>query len=104
MNSELSVVLVQLALGGSLPPAIDMLNKYVPDSKVRFWITLLICLTIGTVLHHASLKFSTIPDILMSFGLILSGSQTVYKSLYDGSDLQNHIRTIQKPKQGVAVR
>lgn len=104
MNADLINVLLQLGLGGSLPPVIDLLNKFIPNSKLRFLVTISICLVVGALVHRSALRFETIDDVFMSFGLILSGSQTIYKSLYEDSTLQNLIRASKSPKQAVAVR
>lgn len=91
--------LLQFALGQSLPMGIDYINRNVKDSRVRFWIALLICLIMGVLASIGDImilmKDPSLPQvgkILQAGILIFTSSQIAYKQWYENSVIQAKIR------------
>lgn len=107
MNPTLDIVL-PLLIGQGVTPAMDFLNRYIPNkkfsflggsitvdgSKARFIVALLICLGFGVLLNKDQLNFNDIPETLTTFGLIFASSQSAYKLWYEHSHAQEKIRNI----------
>lgn len=66
-------------VGFVLPPAIQLLNKDVPDGRERFILTLIICILTGGVLHFSQLVFGNPDQALGSIALLFSESQVIYR-------------------------
>ena len=85
MNEEL----IAIVLGAILPPVIDLVNKYVPNSNGRYLVSLLFSLVVGGLI--AVFEFGW-EEALTNAGLIFASAQTVYKLWYEGSGIQNRVR------------
>ncbi len=77
---------ISLILGSILPPIIDLLTKKVPDTKIRFLISLGICIIVGVGINYQSFKFE---EILESVGLVFASAQIVYKTYWSNSSLRS---------------
>lgn len=93
------MVLGQFVLGQFLPGAIDFINRKVPSSRVRFWISFVICLMMGVLASmndvNVLIANPSVPNVLKIFQagvLIFTSSQIAYKQWYDQSVLQAKIR------------
>lgn len=75
-------------LGAVLPPVIDLVNRFVPNSRIRFLISIGFAVVVGAIL--AFLQYGE--DVWSNAGLIFAASQTVYKLWYEKSQLQTRIR------------
>lgn len=71
-------------IGFVLPPFIDLLNRKVPNSNLRYLISLAICLVLGALLNWQKLSVGSADGFFMSAGLIFAEAQSVYK-LYWGN-------------------
>lgn len=87
--SNISNDLLALILGAVLPPIIDLVNKHVPNSNLRFLIALLFSLVVGGLM--AMFEFGW-ESVVNNAGLVFAASQTVYKLWYEQSNMQNRIR------------
>jgi len=81
------------------PPIIDLINRFVKDSTVRFLISFLFCAILGIGLNWIETGF-VFPDRLMAFqslsGSILAvfgATQLSYQAVYKESKLQKAIDT-----------
>ena len=45
--------LIPLILGAILPPVIDVVNKYVPNSNIRFLVSVLFAVVVGGIMAYA---------------------------------------------------
>lgn len=72
-------------LGAVLPPVIDFLTKTVTSSKVRFYISLAVCVLVGVLINFNNLAGS---DILASVALVFSSAQVIYKTYWKESTLR----------------
>lgn len=75
-----------------LVPLIDMINTLVPNTYVRFWVSVVVCMIFGTIIDYAIGGFTNVNDwataVLATFGFV----QLIYGGFYKGSDAQNIIR------------
>lgn len=78
-------------IGFILPPIIDLINKRVPKSNLRYIISLLVCLIIAAVLNVKELQFGNSESFLVSFGLIFGEAQTVYKLYWSESKARTNL-------------
>jgi hypothetical protein len=85
MTEELVVVLIGLVL----PPAVDLVNRFIQQSWLRYVVALLVSLILGGILAYAQYGWG---GIAADAGVIFIASQTVYKLWYDKSGLQTRIR------------
>lgn len=77
---------ISLILGAVLPPFIDLLTKKVTNSKLRFGISLLVCVVIGAVINIQSFKAG---EILESLALVFTSSQVIYATYWKESALRS---------------
>jgi uncharacterized membrane protein required for colicin V production len=78
-----------VVLGALLPPVIDLVNRFIPNSSLRFIASLVICLTLGSILAFLT---SGVEGILADGTIVFAMSQVVYKLWYEKSQLQTKIR------------
>lgn len=80
--------LFELIAGAVMPPVIDLINRSVASSKVRYVISIVICLILGAVFNFNQLNPG---EILASGAIIFAAAQTVYKTYYYKSDVRAKI-------------
>ena len=81
-------------LGFLLPAFIDLINRKIDDSDVRFWVSVLICALAGALLNYIDTLFvfetlkagfiSVSESIMIVFGI----AQLSYKALWENSTLR----------------
>ncbi len=86
-------------LGILLVPLIDLVNRKISDSDLRFWVSLLICSIVGVGINFVdnngfhfqtlSLGFESISTSILS---IFAVAQITYKAGYEDSDAQKFVR------------
>jgi len=84
MNGQL----FELIIGGAMPPFIDLVNRYVKDSKWRYAVSILVCLIIGTILNLSKVSFE---NILGSGAIIFAAAQSTYQAYYSNSKLRTDL-------------
>lgn len=72
-------------IGLVLPPVIDLVNKFVKDSRLRYVVSLLICILVGAVINFNQLRVGSVTEFLVSAGLVFAEAQTVYKLYWSDS-------------------
>ena len=81
--------LIPLVLGAVLPPVIDLVNKHVPNSNVRFLIAVLFSFVVGAIIAFLENGWE---NLAQNAGLIFVSAQAVYKLWYEHSGMQAKIR------------
>jgi hypothetical protein len=78
---------ISAIVGFILPPFIDIINARVTNSKVRFLISLLLCLVIGLISVGVTDGFDldNVDTILVSGASAFTTAQLVYKQYYEDS-------------------
>lgn len=80
-------------IGFILPPFIDLINTRIADSRLRYVISMALCLAIGAVIRINELQAGDIGTVLKSAGIIFAEAQTVYKLYWEKSKER---KTLQK--------
>jgi hypothetical protein len=83
---------LEILAGQLMPILIDLVNKRVPNSKVRYVIAINACLILGALFNYDRLSLENIPKVLESFATIFTSAQTAYKLYYENSHVQAKIR------------
>lgn len=73
-------------IGFILPPVVDLINTYVPNKKLRFWIALFVCSVLGYLVNIEKIK--TLEDLALNAGLIFTQAQITYSMYWDKSDVR----------------
>lgn len=82
-------------LGFVLPAAIDVINRRIKDTDIRFWVSVLLCTVVGGSINYFvtdGVGFTTInsvaTDVLMTFGL----AQFSYKGFWEKSGVRGEMK------------
>lgn len=86
---------ISAVVGFILPPFIDIVNTRVTNTKVRFFISLLVSLVIGllTVFLTDGIDLSNIPSILLAGTSAFTTAQITYKQYYEESKARTQLKT-----------
>lgn len=79
----------QYLLGFILPPFIDLINQHIIDAKMRFWISIAICLIIATLFNLN--KLTDWKNILLLAGAIITEAQIIHKQFWGDSQTRAKI-------------
>lgn len=90
-------MLVIAILGQIMPPLIDLVNKNIQSSKVRWLITIAICAGIGTAFNWQNLHFDNLDNILLSITTLWASAEAAYNLWYKGTSYQAQIRFNSSP-------
>lgn len=81
-----------------LPIVVDLFNRKIKDSDIRFWMSFLVCAVVGVCLNYVDTmwRFDTLRDgfdsvassVMIAFGL----AQLSYKGFYENSGLRASIK------------
>ena len=71
-------------IGVLLPPIIDLINVWIPNSKLRFIVSILLCFGIGYLAHFGEIK--TFEDFFAKGGIIFSEAQIIYALYWQKSE------------------
>lgn len=72
--------------GFILPPFIDLINRNIANSKVRFWISMFACVAVAVVLNLD--KLNNFDELLGKASLIFAQAQIVYKTYWEKSRMR----------------
>lgn len=86
-------------IGFLLPPLIDLINRKIKDTDVRFWVSVLVCLIVGffvSFLNTALFDSMTILEIveavavqtMATFGM----AQLTYKAAWEDSETRDDLK------------
>lgn len=77
-------------VGFILPPFIDLINRKVTNSNVRYLISLLVSLLVAGIIKYfdGGLIFGDVDQVLASAGIIFAEAQTVYKLYWEDSKVR----------------
>lgn len=90
-----------LLIGFLVPPLIDLINRWVKDSTMRFWISTGICIVIGIVINivmhsgllgYAGMSWSDIASSLVTSSMAIIGMANItYQSVWEDSGLRTSL-------------
>lgn len=83
---------MQNLIGILLPALIDLINSRVADTRLRFWVSVLVCSAVGTAVHFiVNGTFTGVEalsqDILAMFGV----AQITYKAVWENAPLRENM-------------
>ena len=67
---------LEIILGAILPPAVDLINRFIKNSTLRYIVSLLVCLVVGVVVNYQELSFT---NALQSGAIVFGAAQSTYK-------------------------
>lgn len=79
---------LELIVGAIMPLVIDAINKFVTDSRLRYLVSIGICLIVGALFNLGSLSLN---NILESGAIVFAAAQTIYKTYYSQSLLREKV-------------
>lgn len=79
----MNVETIKYLVGFLLPPIIDIVNKKVSNSILRFWVAMLVCVLVGILFNLD--KLHDLPELLGNLALIFAEAQVVYKTYWENS-------------------
>ena len=77
---------LSLILGGILPPFIDFLTRTVANTKVRFWISVLVCAVVGVLINF---RTPQVDEVIKNIALVFTSAQMVYRQFWKDSSLRS---------------
>ena len=90
--NEVDFFLLSVVLGQGMTFATDYINRYIPNSQLRFWVSVGTCLLVGIIMNYDQLAWSNRQQIFSTFMTIWFSAQAAYKTYYEGSQFQYKIR------------
>jgi len=81
-----------------LPPFIDLINRKIKNSDLRFWVSVLVCIGIGGVINYIDTSFQFVSlraglDSVSSTIMIVFGwSQISYIGIYEDSAMEKAVK------------
>lgn len=73
-------------VGFILPPFIDLINRKIANDKLKYAVSMVVCLGISALFKMSEIKSGDILEVLQSGAIIFAEAQTVYKMYWKGSD------------------
>lgn len=89
MNNFISLI------GFLLPPAIDLINNKVADRDLRFWISVFVCVVVGTFVEWVLVGVLTWEGVATQSLLTFGMAQLTYNGIWEGSKSDRKLKTIQ---------
>lgn len=80
-------------VGFLLPPAIDLINRKIADSDLRFWVSIAFCAVIGLGISWMTGVIGNVNEVINTIFVVFGTAQITYKTVYDASKLQTSIRS-----------
>lgn len=77
--------MLEMGAGVVMPFIIDLVNRKISNAKLRYFVSMAICLILGALFNAGKLN---VGDILASGSVIFATAQTVYKTYYEKSQLR----------------
>ncbi len=86
---------ISYLIGFILPPGIDIINKYVPNGKVRFLVAFLICVAAGFAVAAPKIFYAggNIVDAFTAIGMVFAEAQVVFNLYYKDSSFRAKLQS-----------
>lgn len=84
--------LLAVLLGQLVPYAIDVINRYIPNSRLRFLVSVLYCLGVGVIISYEQLNFVTIESTLDTGVIVFTSAKFAYEMYYKQSQVHHKLR------------
>lgn len=83
---------LQNLLGFFLPPVIDLINNRVADTRLRYWVSMLVCFVIGIVLNLD--KLSDPKLLLANAAVVFTTAQITYNTYWEKSKERQQLKNV----------
>lgn len=90
-------------IGVVLPPLIQVLNKDIPDSRMRFFMAAITCFVAAVILNWNKITLGTPDAAFIATGVIFLESETVYRLYFKNSILQTKMNNLLNRSAGEKV-
>lgn len=78
-------------IGFILPVVIDYVNRYIPNDRVRYVVSVLICMGIAAAFTFRELTAGSVDDFFKSALLIFAQAQTVYRLYWKTASIRSKV-------------
>lgn len=75
----------EILIGAILPIVVDLINRYIKHSRLRYLISLLIPVLVGAGMNYGALQAGDPGELLGSMALVFAAAQTTYKVYWNKS-------------------
>lgn len=88
-------------IGFILPAVIDLINRKIADSDIRFWVSMMFCIVTGTIVYFVTTggTFTGIDDLADQILIIIGQAQLSYQALWSDSNLRAKLHLNAKIEQ-----
>jgi hypothetical protein len=80
---------IQNLIGFILPPIIDMINVNITSSKMKYWVSMLVCVIIGVISNLD--KIGNTSELLSNIAVIFTTAQITYHTYWEKSQVRNKL-------------
>lgn len=81
-------------VGFLLPPIIDLINNKITNKDIRFWMSVVVCAVVGTLVELVTTGGLTIEgastQIMLTFGM----AQLTFNALWKGSSAEKELKKL----------
>jgi len=81
---------LQNLIGLVLPPVIDLINKKIGDERIRFAVSILLCIVVGLLINLD--KLNDLNSLLGNMAVVFATAQTTYNLYWKKSTLRKAIK------------
>lgn len=81
---------LQNLIGLVLPPVIDLINKKIGDEKIRFAVSILLCVVVGLLINLD--KLNDFNSLLGNMAVVFATAQATYNLYWKKSTLRKVIK------------
>jgi len=85
----LSPEALSLIMGAFLPPIIDLINSKIIDSKIKYLVSIIVCVLISVSIQLLSIGFNW-GELVENASIIFLSAQSIYKLYWKDSSLRNN--------------
>lgn len=78
-------------IGFALPPVIDLINSRLENSKLKWLVSMGICVLVGALLNLDKLNNLDVGSVLGNIGIIFVESQATYRLYYEKSQVREKL-------------
>lgn len=80
-------------IGFILPAVIDLLNRKITDTDIRFWVAAVFCALVGVGVNYVANgnHLGTLDSIFTSIMMIFGEAQLSYKGIWENSKVRSTI-------------
>lgn len=79
-------------VGFVMPPVIDIVNRRIVNAKVRFLVSMCICVLLAVVMHAKELTSGNYAYLASTVGVIFTEAQVIYNLYWKESALRARVK------------